>query len=100
MSRTRITLAAVLLAATACSTEQPTTTVTDPAPRPDLGLAAFSLTIDVATGRITVAPPATSAQGSAASFSLVGGEAVTLHATNCTWSNISGNTKQKRCTFD
>jgi hypothetical protein len=37
--------------------------VTDPVP-PDIGLSAFRLTIDVASGRITVAPPAREAGSS------------------------------------
>lgn len=97
MPRTWIT--AALLAATACSSEPSPTAVTDPVP--DMGLSAFKLTIDVPSGRITVAPPVrASGVATNASFSLIGSEAVALHASTCTWSTTPGNSKQKRCRFD
>jgi hypothetical protein len=86
----------------ACSDESPTTPGRLPAP-PDLGRAAFRLTIDVATGRITVDGPRGAAhrvRGSGPSLSLVGSEAIALHATDCTWSSIPSNSRQRRCSFD
>jgi hypothetical protein len=86
----------------ACADKNPTRPGPSP---PDLGLAAFRLTIDVASGRITVDGPRGAAQraaamaGAGASLSLVGSEAVALSATPCTWSSIAGNVNKKRCTF-
>jgi hypothetical protein len=101
MSRIWITVAtAALLAAAACSSEPSPTAATDPVV-PDIGLSAFPLTIDVPSGRITVAPPARpSESATAVSLSLIGSEAVALHASTCTWSTTPGNSKQKRCRFD
>ena len=62
---------------------------------------AFQLTIDVPSGRITVAPPRGSASRSGGTaFSLVGSEAIALHAGTCTFTAVPNNSKLERCTFD
>ena len=94
----------LLLLLAACSKDGgPTLPQDDPGPGPDLGRAAFQLTIDVASGKILVARPAASrgaGSNEAVSFSLIGGEAVEVHATDCTWSAVPRSTTRKRCTFD
>jgi hypothetical protein len=97
---------AVLVAAiSACSADQaPTGPVPGPGTDPDLTRAAFQLTIDVQTGQISVGGPGGGVQSAASrgdgpSFSILGTDAVGIEASNCTFSAIPGNTKQKRCTF-
>jgi hypothetical protein len=102
-SRHRPLLAAVTLAfAAACASDQPSSPSAPPAGVPDLRATAIPLTIDVPTGRIALGVSgsrAAQAPGTP-SFSLLGSEAVRLHATNCTFTAIANNSKQKRCTFD
>lgn len=91
-------LAALLIIA-GCSADGPPT-MPDASLPPTLGRATFHLTIDVASGQVTVArPSATVARLSSGgpSFSLLGDDALALHTTNCVWSDV-GN--KKRCTFD
>jgi hypothetical protein len=92
-----------LALAAACSSEP-----TSPGPRPtgpaDAAEHAFLLTIDVATGRVTVREPqqaARTAAGTAGgpSFSLLGSDAIALHAGDCVFSSIPNNAKQKSCTM-
>jgi hypothetical protein len=99
--RPRHLLAAALVLA-ACGQEQPSAP-TPPAGTPDLRSSAIPLTIDVSTGQITVGSSHAGTSSKVAggpSFSLIGSEAIRLHATNCTFSAIANNNKQKRCTFD
>ncbi|HSJ06539.1 MAG TPA: hypothetical protein VK936_07550, partial [Longimicrobiales bacterium] len=42
--------------------------------------------------------PGSTAAG--ASYSLLGSDVVALHAGNCEWTAVPGNSKQRRCTFD
>jgi len=100
MSRTWMTAAtAALLAVTACSTDHSPTAPIESG-SPNIGFAAFHLTIDVVSGQISVAgPPGSTGTANGPSLSLIGGDVVSLQAGNCTWSNIPGNSKQKRCTF-
>jgi hypothetical protein len=87
-----------LVAATACAPDNHPT-MPDAGPPPGMARATFLLTIDVATGVITVGGPGGEAAGqSGATMSLVGDDAVGLQASNCTWTNIAQN--KKRCTFD
>lgn len=99
----RIACVLVLALAAACSGE-PTSSdpgTTGPA---DVAEHAFLLTIDVATGRVTVRDPRPAARSSggladAPSLSLLGSDAVTLHAGNCTFSSIANNSKLKSCSM-
>jgi hypothetical protein len=68
-----------------------------PLPWPPSPYVGFELTIDVATGQVTVARPGTRAMPGGPSFSLLGAEAVGIQATACTFSAIPNNTKLKRC---
>jgi hypothetical protein len=96
----RVVLAASMFLFTACSPDS-IPTEAQPGLPPDLGLAAFRLTIDVSTGAIAVdGPSGTGSAGAGASFSLLGSDVVALHAGNCTWTTTPGNSKQRRCTFD
>jgi hypothetical protein len=96
----RILAAGLTLLATACDTGSVPTAARPGLPA-DLGLAAFRLTIDVASGGITVDGPSGPGSTSAgASYSLLGSDVVALHAGNCDWTTIPGNSKQRRCTFD
>jgi hypothetical protein len=96
----RILVAGLTLLATACDTGSVPTEARPGLPA-DLGLAAFRLTIDVASGGITVDGPSGSGSTSAgASYSLLGSDVLSLHAGNCEWTTIPGNSKQRRCTFD
>jgi hypothetical protein len=92
-------LLAALLALAACSPDgSPTMPPSDPLPT--LGRATFQLTIDVASGTVTIAKPSTrvvSGSTDGPSFSLLGDDAIALHASNCTWTDVG---KKKRCTFD
>ena len=99
----RIACALALALAAACSGEP-----TSPDPRPtepaDVAGNAFLLTIDVATGRVTVGDPRQPSQSSAGravrpSFSLLGSDAIKLHAGNCTFASIPNNSKLKRCSM-
>ena len=92
-----------LALAAACSSEptSPDTGTTEP---PDLARNAFLLTIDVATGRVTVGRPQQASQSSAGgalrpSLSLLGSDAISLHAGNCTFSSIPNNSKLKSCSM-
>ena len=92
-----------LALAAACSSE-PTSPDTRPTEPADLSKNAFLLTIDVATGRVTVGPPRQASQSSAGpagrpSFSLIGSDAIRLHAGNCTFSSIPNNSKLKSCSM-
>jgi hypothetical protein len=92
-------LLAGLLALAACSPDGPPT-MPQSDPLPTLGRATFQLTIDVASGTVTIAKPSTRVAGGSAggpSFSLVGDDAIALHASDCTWTDVG---KKKRCTFD
>jgi hypothetical protein len=98
-----IPAALVLILLAACGPEQPSAPSAPPVEAPDLRAIAIPLTIEVATGRVTVGSSGArtpQAQAIAPSFSLIGSDGVTLHATNCTFTPISNNSKQKRCTFD
>jgi hypothetical protein len=92
-----------LALAAACSSEptSPDTGTTEP---PDLARNAFLLTIDVPTGRVTVGRPQQASQSSAGgalrpSLSLLGSDAISLHAGNCTFSSIPNNSKLKSCSM-
>jgi hypothetical protein len=89
-----IALAALALAGCADDRGQP---AAPEAPPLDLSYVGFELTIDVATGQVTVARPGTRAMPGGPSFSLLGAEAVGIQATACTFSAIPNNTKLKRC---
>ena len=102
MSRRIFPMAAVLAAvlASACSDGSPLESDPEPAAPSPLAGAAFRLTIDVRSGRVDVAPPATaSASASPASFSLLGADAVAVTASPCTWSAVPNNAKLRRCTL-
>ena len=84
----RLASALTLAAAAACSTEPTTTGSEAPAPPDDVAAHAFQLTIDVATGQVTVRDPRSESRAAASgsggpSLSLPGNEAVALHAGNC-----------------
>jgi len=68
-------------------------------PPPDLSSAGFRLTIDVASGLVTVARPAGSRAAGAPSFSLLGTDAIGIQASACTFSAIPGTSKLKRCSL-
>lgn len=101
----RLCFAVLVAAISACSADQaPTGPVPGPGPGPDLTRGAFQLTIDVQTGQIRVGVSGGGVQsagshGEGPSFSILGTDAVGIEASNCTFSAIPGNTKQKRCTF-
>ncbi|MGH7581103.1 MAG: hypothetical protein ACREM9_13065, partial [Gemmatimonadales bacterium] len=101
----RVPCALGLAAAMACSPDSPATGPEFPTAPPDLAESAYELRIDVASGRITVtAPPAlvrvVPATGSTMANSLLGRDAVRLHPTDCSFSVIPNNSKQKRCTLN
>jgi hypothetical protein len=94
--------ATILVLLTACAEDHSSAPTAPPAELPDLRASAIPLTIEVTTGRVTVG----SISGGAAqrssdgpSLSLIGSEAIRLHTTNCTFTAIANNSKQKRCTF-
>ena len=94
-------LSAVILLLVACADDRGPTTPA--AMWPDPAVLSHELTIDVATGRITVAGPAglaSMAPGGTMANSLIGDDAVEIQASNCTFSSIAGNSKQKRCRFE
>jgi hypothetical protein len=95
-------LAAIMLVLAAACAHDRAPTAPDASP-PDPAMSSHRLTIDVATGRITVAgppgPASVAARGTMAK-SLIGADAVEIQATNCTFSTIAGNSKQKRCAFE
>ena len=101
--RTLLHLALALIAGAACSPDSQPTEPQVPAAPADIA-NAFQLTIDVATGRVTVTAPRSSAAvmrpgpGDLA-HSLIGSDAIALHAGNCTFSTVAGNSKLKRCTL-
>ncbi len=99
-----IPLGLALLLAGCAVDDGPTVPDVGNPPPPELGRAAFKLTIDVATGAISVAERPGAALwrpgGRALAFSLIGSEAVELHPTNCTWTNVTGSSSKKRCSFD
>lgn len=71
-----------------------------PASPADLAAQAFQLTIDVATGKVAVRGPEAAARGAdGPSFSLLGSDAIALHAGDCTFSSIPNNAKQKSCSM-
>jgi hypothetical protein len=91
--------ALILLLTAACSSESPPTAPDAPTAPTDLGRAAFQLTIEVPTGRVSVTPPRRSAGNSSAvpgalGLSLVGNDVVTLHTTDCSFSVVPNNSKQ------
>jgi hypothetical protein len=88
------TLAAAVFLTAGCATDY---LPTEPDLAPIRAQQAFLLTIDVATGEITIHGPSTYARGGA-SYSLLGDEAVGLRTTNCSWSDLSK--KIRRCSFD
>ncbi len=90
-------LAALALAA--CADDRSDSPAGPDAPPPDLSYIGFRLTIDVATGQVTVARPAPRSTPGGPSLSLLGAEVVGIQATPCTFSAIPGNTKLKRCTM-
>jgi hypothetical protein len=69
---------------------------------PDLRAQAFQLTIDTRTGHVAVAAPtgAAAARADGPSFSLLGRDAIQVAASDCRFSAIANNSKQKRCTLD
>ena len=99
----RIACVLTLALAAACSSE-PTSPDSRPTEPADLSKNAFLLTIDVATGRVTVGQPRQASQGSARSairpsLSLLGSDAIRLHAGSCTFSSIPNNSKLKSCSM-
>jgi hypothetical protein len=96
----RIACVLPLALAAACSSEPaaPDPGTTQPA---DVPGQAFLLTIDVPTGRVTVRSPERSAAAKAGgpSFSLLGSDAIKLHAGNCTFASIPNNSKLKSCSM-
>lgn len=99
----RIASVLTLALAAACSSE-PTSPDTRTTEQADVAKTAFLLTIDVATGRVTVGRPQQASQSSAGpagrpSFSLIGSDAIRLHAGNCTFSSIPNNSKLKSCSM-
>ena len=99
----RIASVLTLALAAACSSE-PTSPDTRPTEPADLSRTAFLLTIDVASGRVTVGRPQQASRSSAGpagrpSFSLIGSDAISLHAGNCTFSSIPNNSKLKSCSM-
>ena len=102
--RPRIACALAVGLAAACSSEP-----TSPGPRPtgpaEVAEHAFLLTIDVPTGQVTVRGPERDSRGAAAgvaggpSFSLIGTDAITLHAGNCSFSSLPNNSKLKSCSM-
>ena len=97
----RAGLALLLAAGAACSPDAPPTGPEVLAPPADLAGSAFELTIDVASGRVSVNGPAQSSQARAGgpSFSLLGRDAITLHAGDCTFTTIPNSAKLKRCSL-
>jgi hypothetical protein len=102
-----VACALALAAVTACDGE-PTSPPAAPSPGPtapaDVADHAFLLTIDVATGQVTVRAPQQASRSAAAgaggpSFSLLGTDAIALHAGNCVFTSIANNAKLKRCTL-
>ena len=97
-----LSLAAFALAALAlagCADDRLEHPAGPDAPPPDLSYIGFRLTIDVASGQVTVARPATPSTAGGPSLSLLGADVVGIQATSCTFSAIPGNTKLKRCTM-
>ena len=83
----------------ACATDQsPTAPTADP---PDVPAGAFRLTIDIASGGVTVARSAGARRdgGVRPSLSLVGAEAVDLVVGACTWA-ATPNPRTRRCLLD
>ncbi len=102
-SRPRIACVLALGLAGACSSE-PTSPGTRPTGPAEVAEHAFLLTIDVPTGRVTVRgperdSPSAAARGVGPSFSLLGTDAVRLHAGNCTFSSVANNSKVKSCSM-
>jgi hypothetical protein len=102
-----VACALALAVVTACAGE-PTSPAAAPTPGPtvpaDVADHAFLLTIDVATGQVTVRAPQQASRSAAAgaggpSFSLLGTDAIALHAGNCVFTSIANNAKLKRCTM-
>jgi hypothetical protein len=102
-ARHLLSLALALIAGAGCSPDSQPTEPAVPAAPVDMS-GAFQLTIDVATGRVTVTPPRSPAAAmrpgpGALASSVLGSEAIALHAGNCSFSSIAGNSRQKRCTM-
>ncbi len=102
-ARHLLSLALALVAGAGCSPDSQPTEPAVPAAPVDMS-GAFQLTIDVATGRVTVTPPRSPAAAmrpgpGALASSVLGSEAIALHAGNCSFSSIAGNSRQKRCTM-
>jgi hypothetical protein len=94
----------LFLLGAACATDSPPTAPGAASGADDVAGRAFQLTIDVGTGHVTVAPPRVAGQArqatlSGPSFSLVGSEAIQLHAGDCAFTPTPNNSKRKRCTF-
>jgi hypothetical protein len=71
------------------------------APPADLAGRAFQLTIDVATGKVSVRAPGGAARGGGGpSLSLLGSDAIELHAGDCAFSSIPNNARLKRCSME
>ena len=71
-----------------------------PVPPANLAGRAFQLTIDVATGKVSVRGPEGAGRGAdGLSLSLLGSDAIALHAGNCTFSSIPNNAKLKSCSM-
>jgi hypothetical protein len=103
-TRQLLHLALAVAAIAGCSPDEAVTGPETPSPPSDLHARAFELTIDVATGRVSVGSPPAVAQASTApgglSLSLLGSDIVELHASDCTFTSIPKNTKQKRCSLE
>jgi hypothetical protein len=97
LSLAACTLAAVML--TGCGDDRAGMPAGPAAPPPDLTAMAFRLTIDVASGQVTVTRPAQAGARSGVSLSLLGGEAIALQASACTFTPVPGTTKTKRYTM-
>ena len=102
-ARHLLSLALALVAGAGCSPDSQPTEPAVPAAPVDMS-GAFQLTIDVASGRVTVTPPRSPAAAmrpgpGALASSVLGSEAIALHAGNCSFSSIAGNSRQKRCTM-
>ena len=100
----RAALLALAASLAACAGDRAPTAPAAPSSIPGAAVAAFQLTIDVASGRVTVGRPASSAQltggsGERPSLSLVGSDAVAVHATDCAFTAVPNSATKKRCTL-
>ena len=96
----RLPLGCLLLSLlAACATDR---SPTAPSTAPDIPASAFRVTIDVATGHVTVARPANASRrdgGLRPSLSLVGADVVELTVGDCAWVPAP-NPKHRRCLLD